>query len=287
MKNLVEIKTSKLFNDIYNQITHLYDAREAKSIVHYLLSEGYQIEKRHIIANSIINLTSEESHRLNNDVEKLIQQVPVQYITGKAWFYGLSISVNPAVLIPRPETEELVDLICKENQNQSLKILDIGTGSGCIALALKKELMKAEVLALDKSIEALQVAQENASSNQLTIHFFQSDLFVNTIPINDLDIIVSNPPYVCESEKKDMAMNVLHHEPEQALFVPDDDPLIFYRKILEVGQDMLKSGGKVYFEINEAFGEAVLALFQKFNYTQGAIKKDMQGKDRMAFAIRG
>jgi release factor glutamine methyltransferase len=189
--------------------------------------------------------------------------------------------VTPAVLIPRPETEELVDLIIKENGGFSGRIIDFGTGSGCIAIALASHFKEASVTATDISEDALEIARHNAHLNGVSVDLLRSDIFKpsNELPLK-ADIIVSNPPYVRKSEKKLMHRNVLDFEPHQALFVSDDDPLAFYRAILVISRNLLTEGGKTYFEINEAMGEKMKELFDDFSYSGTEIIKDLNGKDR-------
>ena len=243
---------------------------------------------------------------------------PVQYVLGEADFCGLTLKVKPGVLIPRPETEELVAWVVenvKANSNllpltsnlSPFKLLDIGTGSGCIAVALAKKLKEAEVEAWDVSDDALEIARENAkrngvqvktskvdvldinanSNSQLsTVNFQLSTLTSHLSPLTSYNIIVSNPPYICEEEKAEMERNVLEHEPELALFVPDDDPLLFYRRIAELGLSLLKEKGLLFFEINRRFGEEVVKMLQGKGYREVELRQDMFGNDRMVKAIK-
>ena len=215
-------------------------------------------------------------------VKELEQQKPIQYILGKTDFYGLEFSVTPAVLIPRPETEELVDLIIKENKNKTgLKILDIGTGSACIAISLKKYWLGAEVAAIDISAEALELAQKNAEINQVEIVFKNIDMLEESqwLETGDFDIIVSNPPYVLESEKAMMQPNVLEYEPSTALFVPDSDPLMYYDAIFRFAVSK-KKRSQIYLEINENKASELIALAKKYEMSDIRILKDINGKDR-------
>ncbi len=249
---------------------------------------------------------------------RVAQGEPVQYVLGEADFCGLTLKVKPGVLIPRPETEELVAWVV-ENVNANtnllpltsnlspLKLLDIGTGSGCIAVALAKKLKEAEVEAWDVSDDALEIARENAkrngvqvktskvdvldinanSNSQLsTVNFQLSTLTSHLSPLTSYNIIVSNPPYICEEEKAEMERNVLEHEPELALFVPDDDPLLFYRRIAELGLSLLKENGLLFFEINRRFGEEVVKMLQGKGYREVELRQDMFGNDRMVKAIK-
>ena len=211
---------------------------------------------------------------------------PIQYVQSTARFLGRTFRVAPGVLIPRPETEELVERMLEEVAPAS-RILDIGTGSGCIAVTLSKELPEAEVTAWDISGEALAIAGDNNRLLQTSVQFVQRDVLTYQ-PAEDeyFDVIVSNPPYVTETEKKDMEPNVLNWEPSGALFVPDSDPLRFYRRIGELGRSMLTVGGRLYFEINRAFGEAVASMLRKQGYTNVRIRKDISGNDRYVIAER-
>jgi release factor glutamine methyltransferase len=216
---------------------------------------------------------------------RLLKHEPIQYILGEADFYGLKFKVSPAVLIPRPETEELVHLCVQDNKRKvGLDILDIGTGSGCIAVYLKKELPQANVTAIDISTEALAVAKENAELNNVSVTFKQLDILqyheAETLP--QFDIIISNPPYIAESESAGMEANVLNNEPHIALFAPGEDALIFYRVIAAFSKVHLKKRGCIYLEINAAFSQQVAAIFRAEGYENIEIIQDMQGRTRMA-----
>ena len=218
-------------------------------------------------------------------IGRLLEYEPVQYILGTTSFYGLDFSVNSKVLIPRPETEELVAWILKDaNPNQPLKILDIGSGSGCIAISLAKHLPQASVYALDVSPEALSVAQQNAQQNKVQITGFEANVLEWTSPDLYFDIIVSNPPYVRELEKEFMAPNVLEHEPHLALFVENDAPLLFYKAIVELSKINLKKEGLLYFEINEYLGVETKALFSSNHFEDVQLKTDIFTKPRMICA---
>ena len=219
-------------------------------------------------------------------VEKLKSHEPIQYILGEADFYGLKFKVTPAVLIPRPETEELVDWILKTNKLPFPFILDIGTGSGCIPVTLKKEIPEANMAAVDVSTEALEIARSNSEKHSVFVHFIHADILdweKQEWP-SKYDIIVSNPPYVRHLEKEQMERNVLDHEPHLALFVDDENALVFYRTIIEFAKKHLNLGGQLYFEINEAFGQEMIRLMEENGFTEIELHKDLNGKDRM---IRG
>ena len=231
-------------------------------------------------------LSPKDEKELESILFRLCNFEPIQYVQGTARFLGRTFRVAPGVLIPRPETEELVERMLEEVAPAS-RILDIGTGSGCIAVTLSKELPEAEVTAWDISGEALAIAGDNNRLLQTSVQFVQRDVLTYQ-PAEDeyFDVIVSNPPYVRETEKKDMEPNVLNWEPSGALFVPDSDPLRFYRRIGELGRSMLTVGGRLYFEINRAFGEAVASMLRKQGYTNVRIRKDISGNDRYVIAER-
>ncbi len=224
---------------------------------------------------------------------RVAQGEPVQYVIGKTDFCGLTLNVKPGVLIPRPETEELVKWIEEDPQLSTVncqlstqKILDIGTGSGCIAIALAKRIEGAEVEAWDVSEIALQVAQENAERNGVKVTFRQVDVMEALKPVGSFDIIVSNPPYICEEEAVEMEKNVVEHEPQVALFVPNEDPLLFYRRIGTIAQALLVAGGRLFFEINRRFGKEVVSLLEGMGYQEVELRKDSWGNERMVKAIK-
>jgi release factor glutamine methyltransferase len=220
---------------------------------------------------------------VNAIIRRLQQQEPLQYVLGTAHFYGLELEVNPAVLIPRPETEELVDIIVRENTGKpSLQILDICTGSGCIPIALSAHLQAQQVYGLDVSEPALAVARKNALKYNQPVTWLQQDILNQPLTLTpaSLDIIVSNPPYVLEQEKKLMRRNVLDFEPHLALFVPDTDPLLFYKRIGELSVSLLKPGGNLYFEINESKAPALTNLLQEQGFASVEVRKDLFGKER-------
>jgi len=233
-------------------------------------------------------LTAEEKCRIRMIVSRLKKKEPIQYILGETEFYGLRLKVTTDVLIPRPETEELVERIIRDTSISGPVILDAGTGSGCIAISLKKQLPEAEVTGTDISDKALDIARFNARINQVQVNFFQQDLFDLPAPESSslLDILVSNPPYVTEKEKALMQENVLKYEPHSALFVPDDDPLKFYRALAVFGRKQLKKGGKMFFEINESYGKQCADLLTRNGFKNIEIIKDLNGKERMISAVK-
>lgn len=273
----------ELFRYYSQLLTERYPKEEAENLVLWMLEYHLGMKRKDILLDKVVDNLPQD---FKEDMEKLMRNIPIQYVLGKAPFYGREFIVNPNVLIPRNETEELVHWIIKifSNPKKSLHILDIGTGSGCIPVTLALELSGAEVVALDVSQNALDIAAENAKDLQAEIVFYQTDILKEPIPRVAWDIIVSNPPYVRESEKDEMRSNVLDHEPHLALFVPDRDPLLFYRMIAEKAMDALREEGMLFFEINEAFGEEVRELLQNLGYVEVEVRKDLLGKDRMVKA---
>ena len=272
----------QLFKDYSERLQALYAPQEAESLSLWLLEHFMGLRRMDILQDKQV----EVNPAMNEAMIKLEKGVPIQYVTGSAPFYGRDFYVTPAVLIPRNETEELVHLILAENQGKSLRIMDVGTGSGCIPITLALEMDGAVVTALDVSGTALDVAAHNAAQHGVTVNFIQSDVLREELPVNDLDVIVSNPPYVRESEKTSMHVNVLNHEPHLALFVPEEDPLIFYKAIASKGITALKPSGRLYFEINEALGAEVVALLTRLGYQDIVLRKDLNDRDRMVRAIR-
>ncbi len=252
----------------------------------------------HVLQKSRLELSLERQQEVEEQkaemiriiVERLLQQEPLQYVLGVAHFYDLELQVDPRVLIPRPETEELVHLILQKHKaQQHLKILDVGTGSGCIPIALATNLQAAQVYGLDVSADALAVARANADKYKADITWLHHDVFepMAAIPPHTLDILISNPPYVLESEKELMRANVLDHEPHLALFVPDTDALKYYSRIATLGQELLKPGSSLYFEINERYGNATKEMLQQAGYRQVQVLQDLFGKERMVEAMLG
>lgn len=231
-----------------------------------------------------IVLSPKKEQELEDILQRLSRFEPLQYIEGRTLFLGRELWVAPGVLIPRPETEELVELMLKEIPADA-RILDVGTGSGCIAISLAKELPDALVTAWDVSPEALSVARVNARKLQANVRFVECDVLACQVDKAGLyDVIVSNPPYVTEAEKADMEPNVLQWEPSLALFVPDDDPLRFYRRIAVLGRDMLADGGRLYFEINRAYGREMVEMLRTMGYVRVRVKKDLSQNDRFVIA---
>jgi release factor glutamine methyltransferase len=278
-----------IIHSFNNDLKDIYPAEEIKGFVRWSFQFvcGFSIIELTLKRNDI--LIENKTEALLVIIQKLKSNQPIQYILGETEFYGLKISVNENVLIPRPETEELVDWIIKENKKQKVSILDIGTGSGCIAIALKKNIQSSTIIAIDVSTEALNLAKENAILNNVDIDFRKVSILDKNEwkMLQDIDIIVSNPPYILEKEQTLMEKNVIEFEPHLALFVPDDDALLFYRSIVEFASEKLKPNGKIYFEINEEMGNAISNLLSDNNFKNIVIKKDLRGKDRMIKAEKG
>ena len=271
---------------IQSELQGLYPDTEIKSFSYLIIEKLTGFSRTEVIVNKNTIFSQEQRHEIEIFIKELKRFVPIQYILGETEFYGLPFNVNESVLIPRPETEELVDWICKENDPTApLQILDIGTGSGCIAISLKHEFRKSTIDAFDISEKALETAQSNAHRNKVDVNFSQVDIL--NVPDFDKmwDIIVSNPPYVTELEKDTMLPNVLEHEPHLALFVPDNDPLLFYRKIALFATRHLQPGGKLYFEINRQAGNACLDLLTQMGYRNPELRTDISGNDRMVRAV--
>ena len=260
----------------------LYPSEEIQSFFSILSEEYLKLTRIDVVLKADTSLSEENNAKFSEAIKLLQKHTPIQYIVGNTEFYGLSFKVNEHVLIPRPETEELVEWIIKDNKSdKNLKILDIGTGSGCIGVSLAYSLKNAFVSELDISEYALLVAKENALKNNVTIQFLQDDILNCKQLPEEYDVIVSNPPYVRISEKLEMKNNVLDHEPDLALFVENNDPLLFYNKISDLAIKHLVSGGFLYFEINEYLGEDMKQMLDKKGFKEIAVKKDMFGKDRM------
>lgn len=280
------MNSKDLFRDLRKRITLSQEASETDSMLYLILESVVGITRSDIIAQKAVSLTLAETSKLDLILSHLNKSEPIQYILGKAHFYGLEFQVNPSVLIPRPETELLVEEVLKRASNGSGKILDIGTGSGCIAITLAKKLSQKTVTAFDISDAALQTAAENARQLNVKVDFQRVDILKDEIPLRELEFIVSNPPYIAVSERKAMNNNVLDHEPHLALFVPDNDPLVFYRAIAEKGMQALKPEGRIVVEINERFGKRTADVFRMEGFTEIEIVKDLQGKDRIVVAIK-
>lgn len=274
-------KVSNILSYFREELSAVTDEREITSW--YYISMEYLLvyNRSDCIINSNQVLNKSQLSKIKQIVAELKTNKPIQYILGKTEFYGLKIKVNEHTLIPRPETEQLVDWILKENFGAAL---DIGTGSGCIPIALAKH-TDAKVLAIDVSEDALLIAEENAKNNEVEIDFIHQDI-LQTNYLQKVDLIVSNPPYVLESEREIMQENVLDYEPELALFVEDKNPLIFYKKIAILAINFLNENGKLFFEINAKFGKETIEMLADIGFVNIELKKDMNDKDRMIKAIK-
>lgn len=271
---------------IKQSLAGIYPETEIKCFTKIIITEVLGFNITDLYMGKDIKLSVNQTRELEEIIARLKKHEPIQYILGTCRFLGRDFSVAQGVLIPRPETEELVSLIVKENANRKLKILDIGTGSGCIAISLDLELPNAQVTAWDISNDALAIAKNNNEEIQSNVCFEQVDV-LSTPPKDTLfDVIVSNPPYVMNSEKEQMEENVLQWEPSLALFVPNENPLLFYRKIAELGKEILAPNGKLYFEINQAFGKETEELLMQLGYQKTRIIKDFYGLDRIVTGIK-
>ena len=274
-------KVSNILSYFREELSAVADEREITSWYYISMQYLLAYNRSDCIINSNQVLNKSQRSKIKQIVVELKTHKPIQYILGKTEFYGLKIKVNEHTLIPRPETEQLVDWILKEN---FVTALDIGTGSGCIPIALAKN-TDAKVLAIDVSKDALLIAEENAKKNEVEIDFIHQDI-LQTNSLQKVDLIVSNPPYVLESEKGKMQENVLDYEPELALFVEDSNPLIFYKKIASLAFNFLNENGKLFFEINTKFGKETIELLADIGFVNIELKKDMNDKDRMIKAIK-
>jgi release factor glutamine methyltransferase len=279
--------SKSLFNQLVSEITPVYEENEAKSIIYLVLEHYLKLSKTDIFLDRNIL----QAFDFQEIIKRIKSQEPIQYIIGKTEFYGRKFRVTPATLIPRPETEELVQIVTSSklpitNHQSPITILDIGTGSGCIAISLACEIPNAQIYAYDISEEALKIANENAEINKANVIFEKVDILEPfTIYHSPFTVIVSNPPYVMNAEKAEMERNVLEYEPHLALFVEDNDPLIFYRKITEFAAKNLTDNGLCIVEINQAFGLETAELFWNQGFSSVEVLKDMFGKDRIVKAI--
>ena len=277
------------YKQLMYQLFELYDDRESTNIANMVIEHVIGLKRIDRIIHKQLPLNKRQEEIFIQYSNELLKKKPVQYVLHEAWFAGMQLYVDENVLIPRPETEELVEWVIKEVSGFQFPVsslLDVGTGSGCIPVALKKKLPEINVQAIDVSEKALLVAQKNASMQSTTITFLHTDILDknkwNSFP--NFDIIVSNPPYIKQTEKNEMRENVVGHEPHIALFVPDEDALLFYRTIAEFGLQHLSNNGKLFFEINEALGKEVSMLLEQHGYINIELRKDLQEKDRMIMA---
>lgn len=274
------------YRELWRTLEPLYGNGEARAVTDYVLDVCFGLSKADILCGAVEEMTAEKTAELNKIFGRLMKGEPVQYVLGRAEFSGRWFSVRPGVLIPRPETEELCAWITADSKvSASPKVLDIGTGSGCIAITLQLDMPESKVTAWDISADALDVARENAQQLGANVNFVKLDA-LNAKPEGEWDVIVSNPPYICEKEKKDMAVNVLEHEPHTALFVPDADPLLFYRAITRLAVQTLSKGGRLYFEINPIYADDTCRMMRVEGMTAVELRSDMYGKQRMAKGVK-
>ena len=274
------------YRELWRTLEPLYGNGEARAVTDYVLDVCFGLSKADIMCGAVEEMTAEKTAELRKIFGRLTEGEPVQYVLGRAEFSGRWFDVRPGVLIPRPETEELCAWITADSKaSGSPKVLDIGTGSGCIAITLQLDMPESKVTAWDISADALDVARENAQRLGANVNFVKQDA-LNVKPEGEWDVIVSNPPYICEKEKKDMAANVLEHEPHTALFVPDADPLLFYRAITRLAVQTLNKGGRLYFEINPKYADDTCRMMRAEGMTAVELRSDMYGKQRMAKGVK-
>ena len=277
----------ELYRNFLLRLQGIYELSEAITITDWAFEKIASHKRSDILKKPTQQLNPSTTRSLNDALDQLLEHKPIQYVLGEAWFYNMKLNVNEQVLIPRPETEELVEWIILNRKSQLTdpSMLDIGTGSGCIAIALKKNLVASKITAIDQSEKALEVAKGNALLHNTTINFLQLD-FLDESQWDQLalfDVIISNPPYIPMKGKTAMAKNVVNFEPYTALFVPDENPFIFYEKIAAFGKIHLQLNGRIFVEINEHFAKEVFTIFKNY-FTEVQIKKDLSGKERMVMA---
>jgi release factor glutamine methyltransferase len=290
------MKNSKtIFHEVIDTIELKESPEEINSIVYFLLTRLFDITKADILIGRMVSFPEAAAHTLQKAVKRINQGEPVQYILGEEHFFGRKFHVNPSVLIPRPETEGLIRVVLNyrnllpknKHKTPPFRALDIGTGSGCIPVTLFKEIpAEKQIYATDVSNAALSVAVNNAEIHHAEITFIEHDILKENLPLTALDVIVSNPPYVTEKEKDQIAVNVLGYEPHEALFVPDDDPLVFYRQIATQAQDVLNPNGLLAVEINEKYGEDVSHLFTASGFKEVQVEIDIAGKPRIVHGLK-
>ena len=280
------MKLREAIEQLRDGLAGIVEPHEAQAMIRIICEDVFNYDPVDVALRQESELPEFAQQRVSDIIARLRRHEPLQYVVGSARFHGHKFKVTPAVLIPRPETEQLVDLIVDENTASDLRVLDMGTGSGCIAISLARALKFASVDALDVSRDALAVARENADSLKAKVRFFESDMLMPQ-PAAIYDIIVSNPPYICWSERESMEPNVKDYEPGQALFVPDNDPLLFYKSIAPYAAQSLEKGGRLYLEINQRFGAEVKRLLEENGFDEVRIIDDSYGKVRFAAAVKG
>lgn len=279
------MKLKEAIEQLRNGLAGVAEPQEVQAMIRIICEDIFNYDQVDVALRQESELPDFAQERITDIISRLRRHEPLQYIVGSARFHGHRFKVTPAVLIPRPETEQLIDMIVDENPASDLRVLDMGTGSGCIAISLARALKFAQVDALDVSRDALAVARENAALLKVKVRFFESDMLSPQPPAR-YDIIVSNPPYVCWSERESMERNVLDYEPGQALFVPDNDPLLFYKAIAAYAAQSLERGGRLYLEINQRFGNEVKRLLEGNGFDEVRIIEDSYGKTRFAAAVK-
>jgi release factor glutamine methyltransferase len=279
------MKIKEYRSQFIQQLTPIYDADEAESFFYLVLEDKQQLKRIDLALHPDLVFSEADIIVWNSILEQLKEEIPIQYLLGKTSFYGLDFEVNENVLIPRTETEELVEWIIEsqksKGENKKIRILDIGTGSGCIAISLAKNLANAEVFALDISEKALATAKRNAEINEVNITFIHQNILETEDLGQQFDVIVSNPPYVRNLEKEEIKKNVLDNEPHLALFVEDNDALIFYKKIAELAHKNGSENSQLYFEINQYLGKEMIDLLKDLNFKNIELRQDIYGNDRM------
>lgn len=287
---ITDIPSKRVISMVYHMRQELsghYSIPELEAIIHRTFQELMSYSRIDVMMRSEEELMPDVLDRFGEVIDRLLDYEPLQYIFGHSDFYGLDLRLTPNVLIPRPETEELVHWLMQEQvDRRNMRVLDIGTGSGCIALAIKSHFPDSDVTGIDVSSEALQVARENAAQNNLSVDFKMSNILNAPSNLGSFDMIVSNPPYVTREQMRYMQSNVLHHEPHLALFVEDNDALKFYKAIGHFSRKHLNPDGVLYLEVNEDFAADTADLLKTFNFTNTSIKKDLNGKFRMVKATR-
>lgn len=272
--------------DIGKKLSPVYSGGELRAVSRVLVEDLLGLRMTDFLVSGGVELSAAMQETLDKAIERLLAGEPVQHVIGYTWFCGNRFFVNSNVLVPRPETAELVEMITRENHGMSLRLLDIGTGSGCIAVSLARQNPEWQVDAWDISPEAVGMALQNATENRVNVDVRCVDLFAAELPRGSYDIIVSNPPYITPSEKADMEKLVLEHEPHLALFVPEDNPLLFYTRIAVKGQEWLAEGGKLYFEINRRFHAETVEMLETLGYRNVEAVKDCNDNFRFVKAVK-
>lgn len=276
------------YNYIKQAINGQYPDTEASAIAKAILTDVFQLSTTDLYASKDMNFSTNQAEKLEVIITRLRANEPLQYILGNCYFCGLNFHVEPGVLIPRPETAELVEWIISDRKSSDspIRILDIGTGSGCISISLAKNLPQSEVYAWDISEDAIRIASDNANRLDVNVRFRQTDV-LGQVPTNTMmNVIVSNPPYITEAERTGMDANVTDWEPDTALFAPDNAPLLFYERIADIGKQILTPDGTLYFEINQRFGHETVDILRQKGYRNVELRKDLSGNDRMIKAER-